>query len=215
MSLAFSYDNYEDAKLYSGGQDKTIRVWDAASGRLLNEKQVAGEVTTLAVSDGGFLVSGVTSIGVELCDDSLNRIQSAPVTPGGQPLVVGFSSDESGNTSLIYADNENHLADWQWELNEISLPLVGYDGPVDSAAFTRSADGLEYASSLAGAILVWVAQAERRLQPDLGSAAQDPAQARALACRLAGRSLSPEEWRDYLPGHVPYRTLCEAFPAGQ
>ena len=215
MSLAFSYDNYEDAKLYSGGQDKTIRVWDAASGRLLNEKQVAGEVTTLAVSDGGFLVSGVTSIGVELWDDSLNRIQSAPVTPGGQPLVVGFSSDESGNTSLIYADNENHLADWQWELNEISLPLVGYDGPVDSAAFTRSADGLEYASSLAGAILVWVAQAERRLQPDLGSAAQDPAQARALACRLAGRSLSPEEWRDYLPGHVPYRTLCEAFPAGQ
>ena len=215
-SLAFSYDNYEDAKLYSGGQDKMIRVWDAASGRLLNEKQAAGEVTTLAVSDGGFLVSGDTTIGVELWDGSdLNRIQSAPVTPGGQPLLVGFNSDEFGNTSLIYADNENHLADWQWELNQISLPLLGYEGPVDSAAFTRSLDGLEYAASLGDAILVWAAQSARQLQPDLDSAAQDPAQARALACRLAGRSLSPEEWRLYLPDYVPYRQVCEASPAGQ
>jgi hypothetical protein len=215
-SLVFSYDNYEDAKLYSGGQDKMIKVWDAASGSLLNEKQAAGEVMTLAVSDGGFLVSGDANLGVELWDGSdLNRIQSAPVTPGGQSLLVGFNADEFGNTSLIYVDNENSLVDWQWEQNHINLPLLGYKGPIDSAAFTRSPGGLEYASSLGDTILVWATQAERQLPPDLSSASQDPAQARALACQLAGRSLSPEEWRLHLPDYVPYRQVCEAFPAGQ
>jgi hypothetical protein len=74
---------------------------------------------------------------------------------------------------------------------------------------------LEYASSLGDTILVWATQSGGPLQPDLSSAAQDPAQARALACRLAGRSLSPEEWRLYLPDYVPYRQVCEAFPPGQ
>ena len=36
----------------------------------------------------------------------------------------------------------------------------------------------------------------------------DPAQWLALACTIAGRDLTQEEWDRYLPG-TPYRPVCD------
>ena len=42
----------------------------------------------------------------------------------------------------------------------------------------------------------------------------DPAVWRRRACAIAGRNLTREEWRLYLPAGKPYRTTCSEWPAG-
>src|SRR5205814_1523733 len=40
----------------------------------------------------------------------------------------------------------------------------------------------------------------------------DPAVWRRRACAIAGRNLTREEWKLYLPGGTPYRATCAAWP---
>ena len=42
----------------------------------------------------------------------------------------------------------------------------------------------------------------------------DPAVWRRQACAVAGRNLSREEWRLYLPPGTPYRATCSEWPPG-
>ena len=198
-------------KLYSGGQDTWIRAWDVDSRILLKETQAAGEVVSLATI-GEHVVSGDANYGVQVwTGDDLQRVQSAPVSPNGKPLVVGQIADEFGNAALYYADDNNDLAGWDWQLNTISQPLLDYDGEIDSAAFTGQPNDVKYASSLGDTIFVWAANPEQRQPPDLSD---DPAQVRASACRLAGRNLTIDEWREYVPDYLPYRVVCEIITPG-
>jgi WD40 repeat protein len=42
----------------------------------------------------------------------------------------------------------------------------------------------------------------------------DPVRWRRRACAIAGRNLTREEWRLYLPSGTPYRATCSAWPGG-
>ena len=42
----------------------------------------------------------------------------------------------------------------------------------------------------------------------------DPAVWRRRACAIAGRNLSREEWKLYLPAGTPYRETCPEWPSG-
>jgi WD40 repeat protein len=209
LSLAFNYDG---TQLYSGGQDSKIKAWDVTKGELKNETQAAGQVVALAAV-GEFLVSGDANYGVELWNgNSLQEVQSAPVSPRGRPLFVGFDSDEYGNTTLMYTDSNNDLSGWNWQGNTITQPLLGYEGPISSAAFIRNeAYGPTYASSLDDTIQIWGMRPAAAVTTGTGL---DPQQLAEEACQRAGRNLSQEEWNMYMPG-VRYQKICEALPTGK
>ena len=42
----------------------------------------------------------------------------------------------------------------------------------------------------------------------------DPAVWRERACSIAGRNLSREEWKLYLPAGTSYRPTCSEWPSG-
>ena len=42
----------------------------------------------------------------------------------------------------------------------------------------------------------------------------DPAVWRERACTIAGRNLTPEEWRLYMPSGTDYRATCPQWPIG-
>ena len=41
-----------------------------------------------------------------------------------------------------------------------------------------------------------------------------PAHGREIACRLAGRTLTRQEWETYLPNGGDYRRTCPQWPEG-
>lgn len=165
MSLAF---NFFGDTLYSGGWDSTIRAWELSSGAPLGEPvEAPGQVTTLDTAASGFFVSGDTSYRVNLWNGAdLTLFRPAPVPPRGRLLRVGFFATDT-EEGLTYASSNNDLATWRWTTDETFQPLLGYEGPIDSAAFAHRSDGLVYATSSGDTITVWAAEAEQRLPPGI------------------------------------------------
>jgi WD40 repeat protein len=76
-----------------------------------------------------------------------------------------FATDEADG--LTYASANNDLATWRWATNETLQPLLGYEGPIDSAAFAHRPEGLVYATSSGDTITIWAAEVEKQLPPGL------------------------------------------------
>ena len=104
---------------------------------------------------------------------------SASFSPDGSVLAI---SGEDGTAAL-------------WDIGsgkQLGAPLTGSSGPT-VAAFDPTGHTLATAS-VDGPVLLW----------DI-----DPASWRARACAVAGRRLTPQEWREFLPDR-PYQPSCEA-----
>ena len=43
----------------------------------------------------------------------------------------------------------------------------------------------------------------------------DPAVWRVRACEAAGRNLTRDEWKNFLPEGEPYHATCPQYPAGE
>ncbi len=139
--------------------------------------------------------------------EDLERKLFVPVAPRGRPLLVAW---DSISQTVRYADGNNDLSEWDWQQSTVNQPLLGYEGPIDSAAYRHSAqstDGLQYVSSLDGTILVWATDPAQRPVPNI-----DLLKVGDEACNQAGRNLSAQEWQEYMPG-IPYRKVCAEFPA--
>jgi WD40 repeat protein len=164
MSLAFSFSG---DTLYSGGWDKLIRAWEVST-RLAQGGPLSanGQVTTLDTSAGGYFVSGDTAYQVNLWKDDLTLFGPASVPPRGRLLRAGFFATDEAE-GLTYASANNDLATWRWATNETLQPLLGYEGPIDSAAFAHRPEGLVYATSSGDTITIWAAEVEKQLPPGL------------------------------------------------
>jgi WD40 repeat protein len=164
MSLAFSF--FGDT-LYSGGWDTTIRAWNVSTGQPSGAPlNAAGQVTTLDAAPGGNFVSGDTAYRVNLWNADLTLFGPAPVPPRGRLLHVGFFATDV-EEGLTYASSNNDLATWRWTANETVQPLLGYEGPVDSATFAHRSEGLVYATSSGDTITIWAAEPQQQLPPGL------------------------------------------------
>ena len=134
-AVAYSPDG---KSLASASDDKTLRVWDAASGRLLRTlKGHTGRVLSVAYSpDGKSLASASDDRTLRVWDPSSGRLlRTLEGHPGGV-LSVAFSPD---GKSIASASDDQTVCVWDASSGRLLRTLEGHAGPAWAVAFPASA----------------------------------------------------------------------------
>jgi WD40 repeat protein len=162
-SVAFSPDG---RRIVSGSDDKTLRLWDVASGKLIGEPLVghAKAVRSVAFSpDGRRLVSGSNDNTLRIwnLDDAKTktlkghtwRVTSVAFSPDGQRIVSG--------------SDDNTLRLWDVGSGKpIGLPLQPISDSVRSVAFSR--DGRRIVSGFGdGSMRIWDGDSGQPIGPPI------------------------------------------------
>ncbi|WP_405145478.1 helix-turn-helix domain-containing protein [Sphaerisporangium sp. NBC_01403] len=183
-----------DGRTLAVARDRTVQLWDVA-GRGPIGAPLAGHIGTvegLAFSPDGALVATADSDGAaRLWDLAGRRPGGGPLTGHSGPVAaVAFSPD---GTVLATAGEDNSIRLWDMATHRaIGAPLVNDAGSVAALAYFD--DGATLASiGENGGVHLWSA-----------GLPSDPFTA---ICAMAGRSLTPEEWRRYVPGQ-DYEETC-------
>jgi WD40 repeat protein len=136
----------------SANADRTIRLWDVATGREIG-KPLTGH---------------------------RNEVNSVAFSPDGTMLASGGFDGTIRLWDVAYGQ-------------EIGAPFTGETGPVESVAF--SPDGQTMASgSTDGTIRLWDVAFAKDIAPYL--------------CASAGQTLTPADWKRYMPPGAAYRNVC-------
>ncbi|RYO77350.1 hypothetical protein DL764_010226 [Monosporascus ibericus] len=139
-SVAFSADG---SRLASGSEDRTVKVWDAATGACLSTLEGHGDwVNSVAFSaDGSRLASGSEDRTVKVWDAATGAYLSTLTGHGGWVSSVTFSADGS---RLASGSNDRTVKVWDAATGACLSTLTGHGDYVLSVAF--SADGSRLAS---------------------------------------------------------------------
>ncbi|GAA0436606.1 hypothetical protein Acor_82850 [Acrocarpospora corrugata] len=189
------YGPNDGAVLATGSDDGTARLWDAASRQEVVPPLTGHNesVTELAFSpDGAILATAsLADRTIRLWDTSTGDQIGDPLTghtegvcevafsPNGRTLA---STGLDGTTRLWDVDTRSAVGD----------PFTGHTGGVYAVAFNP--DGTTMVTGGNDKTIKWWGVA----------LPEDPF---TSACLFAGRSLTPEEWRQYIPGET-YRDIC-------
>ncbi|RYP43642.1 hypothetical protein DL768_009817 [Monosporascus sp. mg162] len=151
--VAFSPDG---SRLASGSWDRTVKVWDAATGACLSTlKGHGGGVRSVAFSpDGSRLASGSNDGTVKVWDAATGAYLSTFEGHGGGVWSVAFSPDASRLASGSGSDSDGTVEVWNAATGACLSTLEGHGGDVRSVAF--SPDGSRLASgSSDDTVKVW------------------------------------------------------------
>lgn len=148
-ALAYSFDG---KRVASGGDDKTIRIWDAADGKLLTLfRPEGGEITAVAFSpDGKYLLAGGTDRNVRLWDIAADKL--VRVFPGhtGPIRAVAFSPD---GAKAVSGGDDRCLRLRNLSSGDELACLEGHSQPITSIAW--SADGKSLLSGGRDGVARW------------------------------------------------------------
>ena len=207
FSLAFS----RDGSLLATGSGGRLDLWDVATqARRGKPMKVADDgVLSVAFDPPGRLVVGGGAIGpVRVWRVSDQRPAFPPLT--GQTATTGASFDPTASflattsllggtrlwdpaTGLGYGEELVPNARPASLIPSVELPFLGLRNAFSPDGKLLAVPGVETLAML------W----------DV-----DPAVWRQRACAIAGRNLSREEWRLYLPAGTAYRATCPQWPSG-
>jgi WD40 repeat protein len=207
LSVAFSPDG---KVLATGSFEERTELWNVGDqtplGKPMDLKEDGVAVVAFA-PDGRRVVAA--GIGVRIWNEVTQQLALPPLAVGADP-VAGAAYDPSGRflatTSLASAtrlwDPTTGLA-YGDDLSAAPRP-ASLQPSVDVPLFPP----VRNAFSPDGRYLVTAGVMARAMIWDL-----DLATWRARACEIAGRNLTREEWRVYLPSGARYRTTCAQWPA--
>jgi WD40 repeat protein len=190
-TFRFSPDGTILAVASHGGE---VRLWDLANRSLVPRRRLPADRTDASAvaftPDGRTLATGGHEGKVMLWDTHTGRQLGLPLV--GHASGVASAAFSPDGRVLATVDSEAIL----WDV--ASHKQIGAALPVRSKgphalAFLPGASQLAVASP-SGSVLMW----------DV-----DPASWRARACAVAGRTLTPAEWDEFLPGR-PYQDVCPA-----
>jgi WD40 repeat protein/DNA-binding SARP family transcriptional activator len=188
-SLAFGPDG---SMLASGGDDGYVVLHDLRHGRSTDLLVRSSErVTALSYRPDGRLIVAGYSDGAAVVVEPPDGTQSAPVSVGSAAVnAVAFSPD---GRVLAIASADGALSLWDARTYQRLGPSLGEPAPaVTVLAFSPAAKDL-VTGTAGGATARWNV---------------DPTAWAARACRLAGRTLTQEEWAELLPGRG-YHPACQ------
>ena len=180
----------------TAGFHGSLGLWNVSTrtrdGRLFGA--VLQNVSALAFSSNGRVLASAEGGIVRLWDVASRKPLGGVLRIGSQASSLSFFSD--GGTLAV--GEPNGISLWDVTTRTRLGDVIPANGAVNTVAF--SSDGRVLASD-GGGVFLW--------SPFLWSRQLDVFSRRL--CRLAGRNLTPAEWRQYLPGE-PYRQTCASMP---
>ncbi|MDM3859648.1 MAG: ribosome assembly protein 4 [Aphanizomenon gracile PMC644.10] len=149
-SVGFSTDG---KKLASGSEDKTIKIWDVTTGKVLNTlKGHESWVRSVGFSpDGKKLASGSEDKTIKIWDVTTGKVLNTLKGHKGYVNSVGFSPD---GKQLASGSNDNTIRIWNVTTGKVLNTLKGHESEVRSVGF--SPDGKQLVSgSSDSTIKIW------------------------------------------------------------
>jgi WD40 repeat protein len=196
-ALAFS----RDGRTLAAGIGRTVRLWNVSDRRELAPPLggINGQAGVLAFGPDNRTLAMATGNTTVLWDVRDRRQIGAPITGhSGQVTALAFSRD---GTTLATGGDDHAVNLWNLtDQSRIGAPLVGHTGSVRSLVFNADMTTLTTSDDEATVRRWNIAR---------------PADPVAIACAIAGRTLTRAEWAQYVAPGIGYRDVCPSLGEGR
>ncbi|WP_306920810.1 nSTAND1 domain-containing NTPase [Streptomyces luteogriseus] len=191
-SVAFSPDS---STLATAGWDGKLRLWDVQRRRLTATIAAHTDAAQSATftPDGKTLATSGRDAAARLWDVRTHRRLA---TLSGHTGIVWEAVVSPDGKTLATTGDDRTARLWDLQTHRQLALLTGHTGDLRSALFAPGGNTLT-TSSTDGTVRLWDT-----------NAFNDLATLTDQACTIAGRSLTEQEWRRYLPDGVAYHRIC-------